>query len=45
MMLDLYNQIGEKAEKYQVKNARTAAMLNLGGSATSNFAFVVKRSA
>jgi len=45
MMLDLYNQVSEKAEEYQIKNARTAAMLNLGGSATSNFAFVVKRSA
>ncbi|MBN2802224.1 MAG: thiolase domain-containing protein [Deltaproteobacteria bacterium] len=43
MMLDLAKQVSNKADTYQIKNAKTAAMLNLGGSATSNFAFVVKR--
>ena len=43
MMLDLAKQVSGKAGSYQVNNARTAAMLNLGGSATSNFSFVVQR--
>ncbi|MBN2530966.1 MAG: thiolase domain-containing protein [Deltaproteobacteria bacterium] len=43
MMLDLEKQVLGKAGGYQVANAEVAAMLNLGGSATSNFSFVVRR--
>lgn len=43
MFLDLYKQVTEKAGAYQVKNARNAMMLNIGGSATTNFAYIVGR--
>ena len=32
-----------KAGAYQVRNVRNAMMLNFGGSATTNYAFVVGR--
>lgn len=41
MFLDLYKQVVGKAGKYQVQYARNAMMLNIGGSATTNYVFVV----
>ena len=41
MMLDLYKQISSLAGKYQVKNVKNAMMLNLGGSATTNYVYIV----
>lgn len=41
MFLDLYKQVSGKAGAYQVKNAKNAMMLNIGGSATTNYAFIV----
>ena len=43
MLLDLHKQVSGRAGAYQVQGARTGAMLNIGGSATSNFSFVVGR--
>lgn len=43
MMLDLYKQISNKAGNYQVEGVKNALMLNFGGSATTNLAFVVGR--
>jgi acetyl-CoA C-acetyltransferase len=43
MMLDLYKQLSNTAGDYQVKDARNGMMLNIGGSATTNFVFVVGR--
>lgn len=41
MFLDLYKQVTGKAGKYQIKGAKNAMMLNLGGSATTNYCFIV----
>lgn len=41
MMLDLYKQITGKAGGYQVKNVQNGMMLNIGGSATTNYVFIV----
>lgn len=41
MLLDLYKQISGKAGSYQINNVRNAMMLNIGGSATTNYVFVV----
>ena len=41
MFLDLYRQIAGEAGAYQVPNARNGMMLNIGGSATTNYVFVV----
>ena len=41
MFLDLYKQVTGQAGGYQVKNVRNAMMLNIGGSATTNYVFVV----
>ena len=41
MMLDLYKQVTNQAGDYQVKNARNGMMLNIGGTATTNYAFIV----
>ncbi len=41
MFLDLYRQISGTAFGYQVKHARNAMMLNIGGSATTNYVFIV----
>lgn len=41
MMLDLYKQVSSLAGKYQVKNVKNAMMLNLGGSATTNYVYIV----
>ena len=41
MLLDLFKQVTGTAEKYQVSNATNGIMLNLGGSATTNYVYVV----
>ncbi len=41
MLLDLYKQVTGTAGGYQVKNAKNGMMLNIGGSATTNYVFVV----
>ena len=41
MMLDLYKQISNKAGDYQIKNANNGMMLNIGGTATTNYVFIV----
>lgn len=41
MFLDLYKQIARKADNYQLKKADNGMMLNIGGSATTNYVFIV----
>ena len=41
MMLDLYKQIAGKAGEYQIRNAKNSMMLNIGGSATTNYCYIV----
>lgn len=41
MFLDLYKQVTGKAGDYQVKGAKNGMMLNIGGSATTNYVFIV----
>lgn len=41
MFLDIYKQVSGKAGGYQIKNVKNAMMLNIGGSATSNYSFIV----
>ena len=41
MFLDLYKQVTGQAGRYQVEGAKNAMMLNIGGSATTNYVFVV----
>ncbi len=41
MFLDLYRQVSNEADKYQVANVRNGLMLNIGGSATTNYCFIV----
>ena len=41
MLLDLYKQVTGAAGGYQVKNVRNGMMLNIGGSATTNYVFVI----
>ncbi|MCB6365048.1 acetyl-CoA acetyltransferase [Intestinibacillus massiliensis] len=43
MFLDLYKQIAHKAGDYQLIKADTGCMLNIGGSATTNYVFVMGR--
>ena len=43
MFLDLYKQLTGKAGRYQVPNAHNGLMLNIGGSATTNYVFVLGR--
>lgn len=43
MFLDLYKQVSGTAGKYQVEGAKNGMMLNLGGSATTNYVFIVGR--
>ncbi len=43
MFLDLYKQVTNTAGKYQIRNAKNAMMLNIGGSATTNYSFIVGR--
>ena len=41
MFLDLYKQVTGTAGDYQVEGAKNGMMLNIGGSATTNYVFVV----
>jgi len=41
MFLDCYKQVAGKAGKYQVKNVKNAMMLNIGGSATTNYVYIL----
>ena len=41
MLLDLYKQVVGKANAYQLQKADNGMMLNIGGSATTNYAFIV----
>jgi len=41
MFLDLYKQIAGEAEGYQLKKADNGMMLNIGGSATTNYVFIL----
>ena len=41
MFLDCYKQVAHKAGNYQIQNANNAIMLNIGGSATTNYVFIV----
>lgn len=41
MFLDCFKQVSGVAGQYQVKNAKNAMMLNIGGSASTIFAFVL----
>lgn len=43
MFLDIYKQVSGRAGTYQVRGARNAMMLNIGGSATTNYAFIIGR--
>lgn len=43
MFLDLYKQVSDSAGAYQIENARNAMMLNIGGSATTNYTFILGR--
>ncbi len=41
MLLDLFRQVTGTAGGYQVRGAKNGMMLNIGGSATTNYVFVV----
>ncbi len=41
MFLDLYKQVSGKAGKYQVKGAKNGLMHNIGGSATTNYVYII----
>ena len=41
MLLDLYRQVTGTAGRYQIEGAKNAMMLNIGGTATTNYVFVV----
>lgn len=41
MLLDLYKQVTGIAGEYQVAGSRNGMMLNIGGSATTNYVFIV----
>ena len=41
MFLDCYKQVANKAGKYQIKNVKNTIMLNIGGSATTNYVFLL----
>ena len=43
MFLDCYKQVAKKAGKYQVKGVKNAMMLNIGGSATTNYVYIIGR--
>lgn len=44
MLLDLYRQVMGTAGGYQIPGVKNAMMLNIGGSATTNYTFIVGRS-
>jgi len=41
MFLDLYKQVTGNAGAYQIKDAKNGMMLNIGGSATTNYVFII----
>lgn len=41
MFLDLYKQVSGNAGGYQLDNAKNGLMLNIGGSATTNYVFII----
>ena len=41
MFLDLYKQVSGKAGGYQVSGAKNGLMLNIGGSATTNYVYII----
>lgn len=41
MLLDLYKQVTGTAGSYQIDNVKNGMMLNIGGSATTNYVFIV----
>ena len=41
MLLDLYRQVTGTAGQYQINNVKNGLMLNIGGSATTNYVFIV----
>ena len=41
MLLDLYKQVTGTAGDYQVESVKNGMMLNIGGSATTNYVFIV----
>ena len=41
MFLDLYRQVTGTAGSYQIRSVRNAMMLNIGGSATTNYVFIL----
>lgn len=41
MFLDLYKQVTGNAGAYQIKGAKNGMMLNIGGSATTNYVFII----
>lgn len=43
IFFNLYKQVTEQAGFYQVNCARNGMMLNIGGSATTNYVFVIGR--
>ena len=43
MFVDLYKQVTGKAGRYQVKGAKNGMMLNIGGSATTNYVFIISK--
>ena len=43
MFLDLYKQITGTADGYQVEGVKNGMMLNIGGSATTNYVYIVGR--
>ena len=43
MLLDLHKQITKSAGNYQLKKSNHGMMLNIGGSATTNFVYIVSK--
>lgn len=43
MMLDIYKQLVNKADGYQLSNVKNGMMLNIGGTATTNYVFIIGR--
>ena len=41
MLLDLYKQVTNQAGNYQIKDAKNGMMLNIGGSGTTNYVYIV----
>lgn len=41
MFLDLYKQVTGQAKRYQISGAKNGMMLNIGGSATTNYVYII----